>query len=85
MPRFRVDIHGEGEDLMRALATLNGAGIPTIGPVTTEWVGNPASRTVDDQMSAYLKAPNADDAEARVRATLPEGDYTVEAHERDDD
>jgi hypothetical protein len=83
MPRFTVDIHGE--DLMRALAALNGAGIPTIGPVTTEWVGDPASRTVDTQMSAYLKAASSERAEARVRENLPsDGEYTVKAHERDD-
>jgi hypothetical protein len=83
MPRFKLDIHGEGESLERARTMLNNAAIPTIGPAETQRHDAPETRRVDDQMSAYLDAASADDAEARVRVNLPEGDYTVEAHERD--
>jgi hypothetical protein len=85
MPRFNVVIQGEGESLKRARTTLDNAGIPWIGPAETERPGDPETQRVDDQFSAYLDAPTAEDAEARVRVNLPpDGDYTVEAHERAD-
>ena len=55
---------------------LNGAGIPTIGPVFT-WFGEqrPQQVRVGYQMLAVLDADNAEEAEAHVRDNLPDGDY----------
>jgi hypothetical protein len=76
MPRFEVEIQGDG--LERALATLNGAGIPTIGPAFSGWGGDPAPWTVSREMWAVLDARSAQAAETRVRDNLPkDGDYTV--------
>lgn len=76
MPRFQVEISGDG--LERVLALLNGAGIPTIGPVFT-WFGEqrPQQVRVGYQMLAVLDADNAEEAEAHVRDNLPDGDTTT--------
>jgi hypothetical protein len=80
LPRFKVDITGQG--LERAMAALNGANIPTIGPTLTWWGDNPRSVSVGPRMSAVLDADTAKDAESRVRDTLPaHRGYAVERAE----
>ncbi len=80
MPRFKVEIHGEG--LERALAALNGADIPTIGPTFT-WFGDQRFQQVrvGDRMLAVLDADSAEEAEARMKDNLPDDDYDVGAAE----
>lgn len=81
MARFEVEIQGDG--LERALAALNGANIPTIGPAFWGWGDDPgadfpASLRVGREMWAVLDAGTAEAAEARVKDNLPKnGDYTV--------
>jgi hypothetical protein len=76
MPRFEIEIQGDG--LERALATLNAAGIPTIGPAFSAWGSDPAEWRVSNEMWAVLDARSAEAAEARVRDNLPkDADYTV--------
>jgi hypothetical protein len=86
MPRFKVSITGEGLD--RAMAALNRANIPTIGPPFTWHGDDPRPVRVGPRMSAVLDADTAEGAERRVRDKLPaEGDHTVERAElyRQDD
>jgi hypothetical protein len=76
MPRFEVEIQGGG--LEWALATLNGAGIPTLGPAFSGWGNDPEEWTVGHEMWAVFDARSAEAAEARVKGNLPpDGDYTV--------
>ncbi len=74
LPRFKVEIHGEG--LERARHTLNSAGVPTVGPTLAGFSGGPL--TVGHEMLAVLEALTPEQAEARVREALPaDGEYTV--------
>jgi hypothetical protein len=76
MPRYKVDIHGEGLD--RAMVALNAASIPTIGPTFTGREGEPLE-LVGKTMHAILHAPTPERAEARVRDALPaDGDFSVD-------
>jgi hypothetical protein len=74
MPRFAVQITGEGLD--RAIQALNAAGIPTLGPAFTSVDSGP--QTVGKIMDAVPDAPDDYEAERMVRAALPaDGDYRV--------
>ena len=82
MPRFKVEIHGEG--LERAMVALHGADIPTLGPhIVLPRPGeepSPEQLRVSGQMWAVLDADTAEAAEDRVSDMLPaDGDYTVES------
>jgi hypothetical protein len=74
MPRFGVDISGKHLD--RAMALLNGAGIPTIGsfPAYYGEQGPPKDWELD-RLIAVVDAETADKAEVRVKDHLP--DHTV--------
>jgi hypothetical protein len=65
MPRYEVDIHGEGLD--QAMIALNGADIPTIGPTFTGRTGEPLE-LVGKTMHAILHAPTPESAQASFRA-----------------
>jgi hypothetical protein len=69
MPRFKVEIHGD--DLMRVMAVLNGAGIPTIGPASAGFTSDPGSWTTSRSMTAVVDASNPHEAEGRVKDNLP--------------
>jgi hypothetical protein len=61
------------------MATLNGAGIPTIGFFPAQFVeqGPPQDWQLDG-LVAVLDAETVDEAESRVRDNLPvDGDYIV--------
>jgi hypothetical protein len=75
MPRFTVRI--TGEDLDGAKAALEGAGILETKDAGAGYV--PEMKL--SALSAVLDADTAEDAEARVRDVLPEGDYDVERAE----
>lgn len=81
MERFRVTIHGDRLD--RAMARLNGSGIPTIGVFPAYFVeqGPPEDFRLEG-LTAFVDAEASDDAEARVKELLPDGDYRVA--QRDD-
>jgi hypothetical protein len=80
MARWAVRIQGEGRELLRAQQVLNGAGIPSIGPVITGW-GDKLD-TVHNAMTAVPEAESSDAAEARVRQSLPaDGEFTIESVE----
>jgi hypothetical protein len=78
MQRFEVVVTGEG--LVRALAALNDAGIPTMGPAFSWRGGNPEAPTAGTVMFAVLEARSAEDAVARVRDVLDraDGEYAIE-------
>jgi hypothetical protein len=82
MPRFKVEISGKG--LERAMASLNGANIPTIGPTFIRFgQQRPKQVRVGHRMTAVLDADTAEAAEARVRDNLPaDGDHDVGPVER---
>jgi hypothetical protein len=69
MPRFVLLIRGD--DLDHAMVALNAASIPTIGP---ESGGFPEEIAT---LQVLVEADTPEDAEDRVRAKLPEGDYEV--------
>jgi len=77
MPWFEVPIEGEG--LVQAEQALNLVQIPTLGPgyTTRGDRKSPEGARVPRHMLAVLEAESADDAEARVRNKLPDGDYDV--------
>jgi hypothetical protein len=77
MPRFKVEI--SGKHLERAMVALNGAGIPTIVSFGA-WYGElePPEGWQLDTLQAVLDAETGEEAEARVRDSLPaDGDYDV--------
>jgi len=83
MPRFWLAV--EGEHLERAMAILNGAGIPTIGVFPAHYGDQPPAGDWElFRLTAALDTETADEAEARVRAVLPEG-YSVQRRERPDE
>jgi hypothetical protein len=74
LPRFKVEIQGEG--LEQARHALNAAGVPTIGPTMTWRSGG--TETAGHTMLAVLEALTPEEAEARVREALPaDREYTV--------
>jgi hypothetical protein len=75
MPRFTVRI--TGGDLDGAKAALEGARILETKEAGAGYV--PEMKV--HALSAVLDADTAEDAEARVRDVLPEGDYDVERAE----
>ena len=77
MQWFEVPIEGEG--LVQAEQALNRVQIPTLGPgyTTRGDRKSPEGARVPRHMLAVLEAESADDAEARVRNKLPDGDYDV--------
>jgi hypothetical protein len=60
------------------MASLNRADIPTIGAFSeyVEHHGSPPQGDLE-RLAAVLDAEGADEAKARVRDKLPDGDYTV--------
>jgi hypothetical protein len=62
--RFKVEIVGEALDRVRA--NIDTAGIPTVGPVEIGQPGEPSS-TVASGMWALVEAPDADEAQRRLR------------------
>jgi hypothetical protein len=75
MPRFTVRI--TGGDLDGAKAALEGAGILETKEAGAGYVPEMKLQA----LSAVLDADTAEDAEARVRDVLPEGNYDVERAE----
>jgi hypothetical protein len=74
---FEVPIEGEG--LVQAEQALNRVQIPTLGPGYTVRGDrkSPEGTCVPRHMLAVLEAESAEDAEARVKDKLPDGDYDV--------
>ncbi len=64
---------------MQAEQALNRVQIPTLGPGYTARGDrkSPEGARVPRHMLAVLEAESAEDAEARVRDNLPNGDYEV--------
>jgi hypothetical protein len=77
VPRFKVRI--DGDQLTRAMATLNGAGVPTIGIFPAYRVeAGPPEDTDLFRLTAVVDAETADGATSRVREVLPaDADYKV--------
>ena len=79
MPRFRVNINGPRLD--RAMAMLNGSGIPTVGGFPADFIeqGPPADWDLDG-LAAVVDAESPADAAARVQNALPaDSNHTVQA------
>ncbi|MCL4287175.1 MAG: hypothetical protein KJ006_05965 [Thermoleophilia bacterium] len=74
MPRFQVLLTGDGLDLARA--KLNEANIPTMGP-TFAPISDPDGDRIGHEMLAVLDAATPEDAEDRIRTTLPLGIYRI--------
>jgi hypothetical protein len=76
MPWLKVHITGEGLEQVRA--ALNGANIPTIGPLSQlGYSGSTEPLKVGNEMLAVLDADSPDEAVGHVRDNLQDGDYTV--------
>jgi hypothetical protein len=75
MPRFQVLVTGDGLDLARS--RLNAANIPTMGPTFAHIDTDPEGGRIGHEMLVVTDAETPEDAESRIRATLPEGRYEI--------
>lgn len=75
MATFQVLLTGDGLDLARS--KLNAANIPTMGPTFAPIDSEPEGDRIGHEMLAVVDADTPEDAEIRIRATLPLGAYRI--------
>jgi len=68
MSRFKVPVLSD--EPMEAWERLDRAGVPTIGPAYTEFVGGPEAGTLSHCMTAVLDAAGPDAAVREVRQAV---------------